>query len=98
MRALQLGVDETREVFLLGTDRRVTLASETQRLTLDIGAGYTAAHARAVADEQYVTLEALTALPDALTRGDFPLALPGKPYTARLRLSVDALTSPRLDA
>jgi hypothetical protein len=38
-------------------------------------------------------VEALTAAPDALSRNAFPVATPGRPYRAALRVSTDDLSS-----
>jgi galactose mutarotase-like enzyme len=83
------GADELDEVALLGTDRRLALASHRRRVALESTAGFPFAHVRSVAREPHVMLEALTAAPDALSRNAFPLAIPGVPYRAALRLSVD---------
>lgn len=92
MRACTVGVDELCEVSSLGADRRLTIASGTRRLTIEPLSGFPAAHVRAVAREPHVMVEALTALPDALRHDRFPVASPGQPYRAALRLSVDELS------
>lgn len=92
MRASTVGVDELREVSCLGTDRRVTVAAGTRRLTLEPLSGFPLAHVRTVSREPHVMIEALTAPPDALRRNLFPVASPGQPYLAALRLSVDELS------
>jgi galactose mutarotase-like enzyme len=92
MRASTVGVDELREVSFLGTDRRLTIASDTRRLTIELLSGFPLTHVRSVAREPHVMLEALTAPPDALRHNLFPVASPGQPYQAALRLSVDELS------
>jgi aldose 1-epimerase len=95
MSASALGVDETHEVFAFGADRRVTVASDARRLTVESLAGFPLAQVRAVAGEPHIMLEALTAAPDALSRNAFPLALPGRPYRAALRISAADISSGR---
>jgi aldose 1-epimerase len=92
MRALTVGVDELREVSCLGADHRLTIASGTRRLTIEPLRGFPLAHVRTVAREPHVMIEALTAPPDALRHNLFPVASPGRPYRAALRLSVDELS------
>lgn len=92
MSATTLGVDELHEVFLLGADRRVTVASAARRLTVESLSGFPFAHVHSVAGEPHVMVEALTAAPDALSRDAFPVATPGRPHRAALRLSVDELS------
>jgi aldose 1-epimerase len=92
MRACTVGVDELCEVSSLGADRRLTIASGTRRLTIEPLDGFPVAHVRAVAREPHVMVEALTAPPDALRHNRFPVASPGHPYRAALRLSVDELS------
>lgn len=92
MSASTLGVDELHEVFLLATDRRLTVASAARRLTVESLRGFQFGHVHSVASEPHVMVEALTAAPDALSRGAFPVATPGRPYRAALRLSVDELS------
>jgi aldose 1-epimerase len=92
MSASTLGVDELHEVFVLGADRRLTVASDTRRLTVESLTGFPLAQVRSVASEPHVVLEALTAAPDALSRDLFPVATLGRPYRAALRLSLDDLS------
>jgi aldose 1-epimerase len=92
MSASTLGVDELHEVFLLGADRRLTVASAARRLTVESISGFPFAHVHSVASEPHVMMEALTAAPDALSRDVFPAATPGRPYRAALCLSVDELS------
>ncbi|MGA2453013.1 MAG: hypothetical protein ABSG93_05785 [Solirubrobacteraceae bacterium] len=91
MSASTLGVDDLHEVFLLGSDRRLTVASDARRLTVEPLGGFPFAQVRSIAGEPHVMVEALTAAPDALSRDVFPVARPGQPYRAALRLSVDEL-------
>jgi aldose 1-epimerase len=95
MGAFTLGVDELHEVFLLGADRRVTVASDARRMTIESLSGFPFAQVRSVASEPHVMVEALTAAPDALSRDVFPVATPGHPYRAALCLSVDELSCHR---
>jgi hypothetical protein len=95
MSASTLGVDELHEVFLLGADRRLTVASDARRLTVESLGGFPFAQVRSVASEPHVMVEALTAAPDALSRDVFPVATPGRPYRAAVRLSVDQLSCER---
>jgi aldose 1-epimerase len=95
MSASTLGVDEAHEVFAFGADRRVTVASDARRLTVESLTGFPLAQVRTVAREPHIMLEALTAAPDALSRNAFPLAMPGQPYRAALRLSADDISSDR---
>jgi hypothetical protein len=76
----------------LGADRRLTVASDTRRLTVESLTGFPLAQVRSVASEPHVVLEALTAAPDALSRDLFPVATLGRPYRAALRLSLDDLS------
>lgn len=86
------GLDELHEVFLLGIDHRLTLVSEERRLTVESTGGFPLAQVRSIASEPHVMVEALTAAPDALSRGAFPVARSGQPHRATLRLSVDELS------
>ena len=95
MSASTVGVDELHEVFALGADRCVTVASGARRLTVESLTGFPLAQVRTVASEPHVMVEALTAAPDALSRDLFPVATPGQPYRAALRLSVDNLSLDR---
>ena len=95
MTAFTLGADELHEVFVLGADRCLTVASDARRLTVESLTGFPFAQVRTVASEPHVVVEALTAAPDALSRDLFPVATPGRPYRAALRLSVDDLSSDR---
>lgn len=91
MDAFAVGVEELHEVFALERDRRVSIATDTRRLAIEAMRGFPLAEVRSRAGEPHVMLEALTAAPDALSHEDFPLALPGKPYEAALRLSAESL-------
>src|ERR1700742_2352793 len=88
MRAWTVGVDHLSEVSSLATDRHLTIASGTRRVSVEPLNGFPFAHLRAVAPEPHVMVEALTAPPDALRQDRFPVASPGHPYRATLRLSV----------
>ncbi|MGA8354013.1 MAG: hypothetical protein WB698_07600 [Solirubrobacteraceae bacterium] len=94
MNAAALGADEVQELFLCEDDRRITIASDARRVTVEPLHGFPLVEVRSLGCEPYVMFEALTAPPDALNRQDFPVAAPGEPYHAELRLSVDSLTSP----
>lgn len=95
MSGSTLGVDELHEVFAFGSDRRLTVASDARRLTIESLTGYRLAQVRTVASEPHVMLEALTAAPDALSHNAFPVAAPGRPYRAALRVSTEDLSSDR---
>lgn len=95
MSASTLGIDELQEVFALGADRRLTVASDARRVTVEPLTGFPLAQVRTVAGEPHVMLEALTAAPDALSRNTFPVATPGRPYRAAVRVSTDDLSSDR---
>jgi aldose 1-epimerase len=95
MSASTVGVDELHDVFVLGADRRLTVASDARRLTIESLTGFPLAQVRAVAGEPHVMLEALTAAPDALSRNAFPVATRGRPYRAALRVSTEDLSSHR---
>jgi aldose 1-epimerase len=92
MTASTLGADQLHEVFVLGADRCLTVASDARRLTIESLTGFPLAQVRTVASEPHVVIEALTAAPDALSHDLFPVATPGRPYRAALRLSVDDLS------
>jgi aldose 1-epimerase len=92
MGAFTLGVDELADVFALGDDRRLTVASDARRLTLEPRAGFPLVHVRSVGDAPYVLVEALTAAPDALSRDAFAVATPERPHRAALRLVAEALS------
>jgi galactose mutarotase-like enzyme len=95
MSASTLGIDEVHEVFAFEADRRITVASDARRLTVEALDGFPLAQVSAVDGQPDVMLEALTAAPDALSRDAFPLAMPGRPYRASLQLSVDDLLADR---
>lgn len=84
-RALDDG--EVRELFELGRRRRLTVEAGSRHLTLESLAGFPLAQVRTAADEPHVMLEAMTAEPDALSHGAFPVATAGRPYRAALRVS-----------
>jgi aldose 1-epimerase len=92
MKASTLGADELHEVLLFGADRRLTLASDARRVTVESLSGFPMAQVRSIASQQHVMVETLTAAPDALSRDVFPVATPGRPYRAALRLSLDELS------
>lgn len=94
MNAFTLGADEIQELFQLQDDRRITIATDARRLTVEPLDGFALAEVRSLRSEPHVMLETLTAAPDALNRHDFPLATPEMPYQAELRLSVDSLAPP----
>jgi hypothetical protein len=77
MSAATLGADELREVLVFEADRRLTVASDTRRLTVESLTGFPLAQVRTVASEPYVVVEALTAAPDALSRDLFRSQRPG---------------------
>jgi galactose mutarotase-like enzyme len=93
MSASTLGVDELHEVFVLGADRRLTVASDARRVTVESLTGFPLAQVRTVVSEPYVMLEALTAAPDALSRNTFQAATLGRPYRAALRVSIRRLAA-----
>ncbi len=93
MSASTPGVDQLHEVFVLGADRCLTVASDARRLTLELLTGFPLAQVRAVAREPHIMVEALSAAPDALGHDRFPVARPGRPYRAGLRLTVDDISS-----
>jgi galactose mutarotase-like enzyme len=95
MSAHTLGVEELHELFVLGADRSLTIALGARRLTVESLTGFPLAQVRTVASEPHVMVEALTAAPDALSRGRFRAATPGRPYRAEFRLSVDDLCTDR---
>lgn len=95
MSASTLGADALDELFALESDCRLTIASDARRLTLEALDGFQLSHVRSVAGQQHVLVDALTAAPDALSRGTFPVATGERPYRASLRLSVDAFSSDR---
>jgi galactose mutarotase-like enzyme len=91
MSASTLGVDEVHEVFQLEVDPRLSIASDARRLTVESLSGFPFVQVRSVASEPHLMVEALTTAPAALSRNAFPVAMPGRPYRASLRLSVDTL-------
>lgn len=88
-RILRLGTDAVDEVFALGAERALTVVSGPRLLTLESLAGYPLVQVRTLPREPHVLLEAMTAAPDALSRDDFPVVTPGRPYRAALRLGLD---------
>ncbi len=100
MNASTPGIDDLDELFVLGTDRSLSVASSSRRLTLEPLAGFGFAHVQSDHREPHIMIETLTTTPDALSRGQFPVALLGRPYRAALRLSIDdiSLLRPTLTA
>jgi hypothetical protein len=90
-QTLHLGTDAVDEVFALGPEHALTVVSGERRVTLESLAGYPLAEVRTMPGEPHVLLEALTATPDALSHDDFPVATPGHPYRAALRLGLDTV-------
>ena len=79
MSASTLGADALDELFALESDCRWTIASDARRLTLEALDGFPLSHVRSVAGQQHVLVDALTAAPDALSRGTFPVATGERP-------------------
>jgi galactose mutarotase-like enzyme len=92
MTASTLGIDDLHEVFVLGSDRYLSIASDTRRVTVEPLDGFPFAQVRAPASESCVMVEALTAAPNALNHDAFPVATSARPYRATLRLSADELS------
>jgi aldose 1-epimerase len=88
MSASTPGVDELHEVFAFDSDRRVTIASGERRLTIDSLDGFEFAQVRTSREWPHLMVEALTAAPDALSRGLFTVATSERPYRAALRVSI----------
>jgi aldose 1-epimerase len=88
MSASTPGVDELHEVFAFDSDRRVTIASGERRLTIDSLDGFGFAQVQTCHEWPHVMVEALTAAPDALSRGLFTLATRERPYRAAFRVSI----------
>jgi len=92
MSASTLGVNDFCEVFRVEQDRRLTIASDARRLTLESLNGFPLAQVQSIASEPHIMVEALTATPDALSRDEFPVATPKRPYRAAFALSVEELS------
>lgn len=90
-RTCRLDQEDVREVFRLDRGHGLSVVSDARRLGLESLAGFPLAQVRAVADEPHVMLEAMTAEPDALSRGTFPVATRRRPYRAALRIAAGAL-------
>jgi aldose 1-epimerase len=88
MSASPPGLDELHEVFAFDSDRRVTIASGERRLTIDSLDGFGFAQVRTCHQWPHLMVEALTAAPDALSRGLFTVATRERPYRASLRMSI----------
>lgn len=58
LSASTLGIDQLHEVFVLGADRCLTVASDARRLTVEPLAGFPLAQVRTVANEPHVMVEA----------------------------------------
>jgi aldose 1-epimerase len=74
------------DLYALGRDRRLAIASGERRLEIRFGPGYPYAQVYAPAGKQFVALEPMTAPTDALVQGAAPLVSPGDRFSAAFTL------------
>ena len=78
------------ELYALGADRVLSLATRNRRITLTYDEGYPYAQVYAPPGQSYCAIEPMTAPTNALVTGDFPSVRPGESFSAAFTLSVGA--------
>lgn len=76
------------DLFALGQDRIITLATDDRRLTITYDDGYPYAQVYAPAGEPFCAIEPMTAPTNALVSGDHPAVRPGETFSAAFTLAV----------
>jgi aldose 1-epimerase len=84
-----LGTRVFDDLYELGDDRRLALASDGRRITLTVGEGYRYAQVFAPPSADFVCLEPMTAPVNALVDGGYHLVRPGESFTARFTLHAE---------
>jgi galactose mutarotase-like enzyme len=81
------------ELYALGDDRVLSLATRDRRLTLTYDDGYPYAQVYSPDGASFCAIEPMTAPTNALVTGDYPTVLPGATFSAGVTIAVAA--SPR---
>ncbi len=76
------------DLFALGPDRILTLATGDRRLTITYDAGYPYAQVYSPAGTSFCAIEPMTAPTNALVTGDHPAVRPGETFSAAFTLAV----------
>lgn len=76
------------DLYALGEGASLELDDGTDRLVVTYDRGYPFAQVYAPPGEEYVAIEPMTALTDALVTGQCPLIAPGDTYRARFTVSI----------
>jgi galactose mutarotase-like enzyme len=82
------------ELYALGVDRVLSLATPGRRLTLTYDDGYPYAQVYSPAGAAFCAIEPMTAPTNALVTGDHPTVRPGATFSAGVTIAVDPLTKP----
>jgi aldose 1-epimerase len=80
------------ELYALGPDRVLALATPERRLTLTYDDGYPYAQVFSPAGASFCAIEPMTAPTNSLVSGDHPSVLPGATFSAGVTIAVDATT------
>jgi aldose 1-epimerase len=78
------------ELYALGTERALSLASPDRRLTLTYDDGYPYAQVYSPEGATFCAIEPMTAPTNALVTGDFPTVRPGETFSAGFTIGVTA--------
>jgi aldose 1-epimerase len=78
------------DLFALGPDRIITLASRERKLTITYDDGYPYAQVFSPAGKPFCAIEPMTAPTNALVSGDHPSVRPGETFSAAFTIAVGA--------
>lgn len=76
------------DLFALGPDRIITLASSDRRITITSDEGYPYSQIYSPAGKPFCAIEPMTAPTNSLVSGDHPTVRPGETYSAAFTLAV----------
>jgi aldose 1-epimerase len=76
------------DLFALGPDRIITLATPDRRLTVTYDNGYPYAQVYSPTGKPFCAIEPMTAPTNALVSGDYPTVRPGETFSAAFTLAV----------
>jgi galactose mutarotase-like enzyme len=80
------------ELYALGADRALSIATPDRRLTLTYDDGYPYAQVYSPEGASFCAIEPMTAPTNALVTGDYPTVLPGATFSAGFTIAVNPLT------
>jgi aldose 1-epimerase len=87
----RLGADSYDDQYVLGSERRVAIEGAGHRVQVSFDEGFPFAQVYAPPARNVVCLEPMTALTNALAKGECPLVTPGDSFSASFTVSVDSL-------